>query len=177
MSPGDFLQPGDAVVELVATDPIKLDFQIPESQSACVAVGQQVAIRVDAWPGRTFTGELKAIAPSINEGGRSLMLRARLDNLDQALRPGMFARFRLSLGGDARALTIPEQAIMPEGNQRFVYRVVDGKAIRTEVTTGRREATRVEVVEGLAEGDQIVISGQIKLQDGSAVQPLPATEN
>lgn len=176
VSPGDFLQPGDPVVELVASDPIKLDFQIPESQAARVAPGQQVSIRVDAWPARTFQGELTAIAPSINQGGRSLVLRARLDNRDLALRPGMFARVTLSLGGKAQALTIPEQAIMPEGELRFVYKIVDGRAVKTEVTTGRRESTRVEVTDGLAEGDQVVVSGQIKLQDGAAVQPLSGEE-
>ena len=103
-------------------------------------------------------------------------LRARLTNEDKALRPGMFARIDLIMESGSTALTIPEQAIMPEGEQRFVYKIHDGKAVKTAVTTGRRESTRVEILEGLAEQDQVVTGGQIKLQDGADVQPLPTAE-
>lgn len=177
VSLGDFLQPGDTVVELVAVERLKLDFQVPERHAAKVQVGQKVLVRVDAWPSRRFEGELYAIAPRANEGGRSLMLRARLDNPDQALLPGMFARISLVMGAGAKTLTIPEQAIIPEGEQLFVYRVNNGKAVKTAVTTGRREATRVEILDGLNEGDQVVTGGQIKLQDGSDVQPMPPAES
>lgn len=176
VSPGDLLQPGDEVVELVAVDRLKLDFQIPERHAANVRVGQKVLVRIDAWPDRQFEGELYAIAPQANEGGRSLVLRARLGNEDKALRPGMFARIDLVMESGSTALTIPEQAIMPEGEQRFVYKIKDGKAVKTAVTTGRRESTRVEILEGLTEQDQVVTGGQIKLQDGADVQPLPTAE-
>ena len=118
VSPGDLLQPGDEVVELVAVDRLKLDFQIPERHAASVQAGQKVPVRVDAWPDRQFEGELYAIVPQANEGGRSLVLRAHLGNEDKALRPGMFARIDLIMDSGSTALTIPEQAIMPEGEQR-----------------------------------------------------------
>ena len=176
VSPGDLLQPGDEVVELVAVDRLKLDFQIPERHAANVRVGQKVLVRVDAWPDRQFEGELYAIAPQANEGGRSLVLRAHLGNEDRALRPGMFARIDLIMDSGSTALTIPEQAIMPEGEQRFVYKINEGKAVKTAVTIGRRESTRVEILEGLADRDQVVTGGQIKLQNGTDVQPMPPAE-
>lgn len=173
ISPGDYLQPGQSVVDLVATRQVKLDFQIPERYAAAVRPGQLVSLQVDAWPGRVFKGQVYAIAPEVDISGRSLKLRARLDNQDGALRPGLFARVSLTLQQRNDALTVPEQALVPEGEARFVYRVVDGKALRTEVKTGLREGTRVEILSGLQAGDQVVTAGQIKIKDGAAVQPVP----
>ncbi len=177
VSPGDFLQPGDAVVELVALQRLKLDFQVPERHAARISVDQKVRIKVDAWPQQQFEGELYAISPKANESGRSLVLRARLDNPELKLRPGMFARISLYTTTGDSTLTVPEQAIMPEGEQRFVYKLSNGKAVKTAVTTGRRENSQVEILDGLNEQDQVVTGGQIKLQDGSDVQPLPAEGN
>lgn len=173
VSPGDYLQPGQSVVDLVATRQVKLDFQIPERYAAAVQPDQRVSVQVDAWPERRFEGSVYAISPQIDTNGRSLQLRARLDNREGALRPGLFARVSLILQQRENALLVPEQALMPEGEAHFVYRVVDGKAQRTEVTTGLREGTRVEILTGLEAGDQVVTAGQIKLKDGAAVQPVP----
>jgi membrane fusion protein (multidrug efflux system) len=74
------------------------------------------------------------------------------------------------------AMVIPEQAIVPEGDEQYVYRVQDGRAVRTRVETGQRRDARVEVVKGLAPEDVVVVAGQIKLRDGVAVTVARATD-
>jgi membrane fusion protein (multidrug efflux system) len=97
-------------------------------------------------------------------------VRARLKNLDGALRPGMFVRTRLIIAERPDALTIPEEALVPVGSSQYVFRVSDGKAERVKVETGVRRRGRVEIVSGLAAGDVVVTAGQIKLRDGVPVR-------
>ena len=103
--------------------------------------------------------------------GRAVVLRARLQNAQGRLRPGMFVRVRLILDQRADALLVPEEALVPApGNVQFVYRVVDGKAQRTEVKTGMRRDAMVEIVAGLLPDALVVTAGQLKLRDGVPVQ-------
>ena len=97
------------------------------------------------------------------------MIRAQVRNADTALRPGMFARVRLLTKDERDALVLPEQALVPQGEEQYVFRVVDGKAARTKVELGQRRDGRVEVVKGVAPGETIVTAGQLKLRDGMSV--------
>ncbi|HEY3564861.1 MAG TPA: efflux transporter periplasmic adaptor subunit, partial [Casimicrobiaceae bacterium] len=85
------------------------------------------------------------------------------------LRPGMFARVKLITRDERDALVIPEQAIVPQGDEHYVFRVVDGKATRVKVAIGQRRDAKVEVLNGLAPNDVIVTAGQLKLRDGMPV--------
>lgn len=178
VSAGDYITAGQALVDLVRLDPMEVDFRVPEVQLGKVAVGQKVDLSVDAFPNAKFTGEVVAIAPTVDAGGGSVSLRARVANPDLKLRPGLFARVRIVFGTNAKALMIPEQAIWPSGDQKMVYVVVDGSAKLVPVTLGAREPGLVEVVTGLKAGDEVVTSGQLKLFDGAKVAtsaPAPAT--
>lgn len=169
VSPGAYVQPGQDLVNLEAIDPLKVEFRVPERHAGALRVGQEVRVEVDAAPGRVFAGTVYAINPALDADSRAFALRARVPNPDRVLRPGMFARVEMPLAERARALVIPEQAIVPRGEQMSVFKVTDGKAALTPVRTGLRVPGKVEVLEGLAAGDVVVTAGQMKLRDGVPV--------
>ncbi|MCB1768870.1 MAG: efflux RND transporter periplasmic adaptor subunit [Candidatus Competibacteraceae bacterium] len=169
VSPGAYIKPGDDIANLESIGAMKLDFRVPEVYLARLAVGQTLAIRVDAYSDQRFDGAIYAIDPALDEETRTVLLRARLPNQGNKLRPGLFARVNLILEQRENALVAPEQAIVPVGQQIFVYRVVDGKAVTTPVKLGLRQPGQVEILEGLQAGDQVVTDGQLKIRDGVPV--------
>jgi membrane fusion protein (multidrug efflux system) len=104
--------------------------------------------------------------------GRSLEVRAKLGNTDGRLRPGMFARVRVLLGDRPNALMVPEEAVVPLGDDFFVYTVVDGKAKRVRVRLGVRREAQVELLEGVSAGDLVVTAGIRVQRDGQPVRVL-----
>ena len=174
VSVGDYVNAGQQLVDLVRLDPIELDLRVPEVMLSSLALGQKVDFGVDSFREQIFSATVVAIAPTVDAGGRSVSLRARLDNPEQKLRPGMSARVRIVLANNARALLIPEQAIWPNGEQKMVYLVIDGTAKLVPVTLGARQPGLVEVTSGIKAGDEVVVAGQLKLHDGAKVAPKPA---
>ena len=175
VSVGEYITAGQALVNLEAIDPVKADFRVPEKFLPAIRVGQTIRIKVDAFPEASFEGKVYAIDPKLDVSGRSLLVRALVPNTDQRLRPGLFARVTVLLQLKEDALTVPEQAIVPQGDSQFVYKIVDGKVKLTKVVTGTRREGRVEIVEGLTAGDEVVTAGQLKIRDGSAVSVVAAT--
>jgi membrane fusion protein (multidrug efflux system) len=174
VSPGEYVEMGATLVTLTQLDPIKLDFRVPEVHLARVAPGQAVDIEVDAFPGRRFVGKVFAIDPQLDPNGRSVVLRASIDNPDGVLRPGLFARVALAFGERANALMVPEQALWPIGEKQNVYVIEDGKAALKEVETGVRRQGMVEIVKGITPESVVITAGQIKIGPGAPVQALPA---
>jgi len=172
VSLGDYVSPGQALVNLESVDPIKLDFKLAEKYAAHVVKGLKFDVSVDAWPGRTFHGEIQAVDPRLDEGTRTVKVRARLPNHDLALKPGMFARISLDLGHVRDALFVQEQAVQAKGSASMVFRIIDGKAVLSPVKTGERRPGFVEITSGINNADWIVIDGQIKLRDGVPVVQL-----
>ncbi len=171
VSVGDYVKDGEELVNLEDVSVLKLDFRLPEIHHASLRVGQAVEVSSDALPGVTMAATIDAIDPLVDTQGRAVVLRASLPNAGNQLRPGMFARVRVTLDERPAVAVVPEEALMPAaGNRMFVYRVVDGVARRVEVRTGARRDTRVEIVEGLQLGDVVVSAGQLKLRDGDAVR-------
>ena len=175
VSVGEYITAGQALVNLEAIDPVKADFRVPEKFLPAIRVGQTIKIKVDAFPEDSFEGRVYAIDPRLDVAGRSLLVRAMVPNRDQRLRPGLFARVTVLLQLKEDALSVPEQAIVPQGDSQFVFKIVDGKAKLTKVKIGTRREGRVEIVEGLAAGDQVVTAGQLKIRDGSPVTIVGAT--
>ena len=174
VSPGAYVQPGQDIVKLGNVDSIKLDFRIPESNLAKIKKNHPVSIEVDAYPNRKFSGEVYAIESGIDVQTRTAMLRARIPNNDRELISGLFARVKIVMAARDRSLLVPEQAIVPRGEDVFVFRVHDGKAQLTKVQTGQRAAGDVEIISGLNEKDMVVTDGQMKLQDGAPVTVMSA---
>ena len=170
ISVGNYVEPGQDLVNLEDIEPIKVDFPVPERALSAVEVGQAIEVTVAAWPGRTFQGEVYAIDPQIDAQGRSIAIRATIDNQERLLRPGLFAAVRLITARREAALLVPEQAIFAQQGKPYVYKVVDGVARLTEVALGGRRVGQAEIVSGLAAGDVVVTAGHIKLHDGAEVR-------
>ncbi len=175
VSIGDYVSPGQDMVNLLNMDPIKVDFRVPEVYLAEVRADQAIEVTVDAFPEETFQGQVYAIDPQVDVNGRALLLRARIPNPQGRLQAGLFARVKLIVARRDKALLVPEDALMPSGDQQSVFKVVDGKAVMTPVTIGLRQGGAVEILQGLAAGDTVITAGQIKLRDGAPVAP-PAPE-
>jgi membrane fusion protein (multidrug efflux system) len=169
VSVGDYVKEGQDMANLESIDPLKVDFRVPEIYLKQVQVGQKLEVTLDALPGRKYDGMVFAINPLVDAAGRAIVIRAQVRNADTTLRPGMFARVKLLTKDERDALVLPEQALVPQGEEQYVYRVVDGKAARTKVELGQRREGKVEVVKGIAPGDTIVTAGQLKLRDGTPV--------
>jgi membrane fusion protein (multidrug efflux system) len=169
VSVGDYVKEGADLVNLESIDPLKVDFRVPEVYMRQVQVGQSLQVQLDALPGKTFEGKVFAVNPLIDAAGRAVVIRAMVRNPDTSLRPGMFTRVRLITRDAQDAMVLPEQALVPQGDQQFVFRIVDGKAVRTKVEVGQRRDAKVEILNGVAKGDLIVTAGQLKLRDGAPV--------
>jgi len=174
VSLGDYVKEGADMVNLEAIDPLKVDFRVPEMYMRQVQVGQPLSIQLDSFPGKTFEGRVFAVNPLLDAAGRSVVIRAQVRNADTSLRPGMFARVKLVTKDAQDALVVPEQALVPQGEDQFVYKVVDGKATRTKILVGQRRDGMVEVVSGVTPDDLIVTAGQLKLRDGMPVRVAAA---
>lgn len=178
VSPGAYVKAGQDIARLEGIGTLKLDFRVPELYLGRIRPEQQVEVLVDAFAGETFGGAIYAVEPAVDEQTRTVLLRARVPNPDVRLKPGMFARVSLVLGRRDDALLVPEQALVPRGNDNYVFRIVEGKAALTKVELGARRPGEVEIISGLTAGDQIVVDGQLKLKPGAPVKVLaekPAT--
>lgn len=169
VSVGAFVTPGDKLVELSDVDTLKVDFRVPELHLANLKPGQNIRITADAIPNREFEGTIYAIDPTVDINGRAIRLRARVPNADGALSPGLFARVKIIVEQRAGAILVAESALFPESGKLWVYRIVEGKAQRAEVTVGQRQPGNVEIRSGLAEQDVVVTAGHQRLRNGATV--------
>ena len=170
VSVGDYVKDGQDMVNLESIDSLKVDFRVPETFLRRVQVGQSMQLQLDAIPGKTFDGKVLAINPLVDAAGRSIVIRAVIRNNNAALRPGMFARVRLLTDEKADSIVVPEQALVPQGDDQFVFKVVDGRAQRAKVEIGQRREGNVEIVRGLEAGDMVVTAGHLKIRDGTSVR-------
>jgi len=170
VSPGAYVNKGQDIARFEGVGTLKVDFRVPETVLARLKPGQRLEITVDAYPGERFHGEIYAIEPAVDEPTRTVLLRARIPNPGVRLKPGMFARVALVLGVQENALVVPESAIVPRGQEFFVYKVVDDKAALTRVALGQREPGRVQILDGLAAGERVVTDGTQRLRDGAPVK-------
>ncbi|MBS4050119.1 MAG: efflux RND transporter periplasmic adaptor subunit [Methylomonas sp.] len=170
---GQYLGEGAAIVSLQQLAPIHLDFTLPERHISQLAKNQAIAATVQAYPGEVFTGKIVALNPGVEQDTRSLKVRAKLDNKDKRLRPGMFAQVRIESGNPRPVLTLPDTAISynPYGNSVFLIEP-NGQDLTVQsrqVVTGQSREGRVEIVSGLQAGDRVVSAGQVKLRNGMPV--------
>ena len=170
VSVGDYVKDGTDLVNVEDVGTLKVDFRLPERYFTQIRAGQPVEVMADAVPAARFRGAIEAINPRIDAAGRSLEVRAKLANLQRKLRPGMFARVRVIVGSRADALLVPEEAIVLLGEDFYVFKVDSGAAKRIKVKTGVRRGAQVEIVEGLAAGDQVVTAGMRLVRDGQPVK-------
>jgi membrane fusion protein (multidrug efflux system) len=170
VSVGAFVAVGTPIVNIEKIDRVKVDFRVPETYLQAISVGQKIDAQLDALPKRTFEGAIYAINPQVDVNGRALQVRARIENPQRLLRPGLFARILIKEVIERQAIVVPESAVLPRAGAAFVYLVKDGKAVEARVRLGQRDKAQVEILEGLAAGDTVVTAGQHKLRNGVEVE-------
>jgi membrane fusion protein (multidrug efflux system) len=171
ISLGTLINPGTVITTLDDTSSIKVDFSVPENYVSELSTGQSVTARTNAWPGRTFTGKVLSVDSRVDQATRAVTVRAVVPNREALLKPGMF--LTVSVAQDRRpALVVPEEALVPEQARQFVYVIRGNTVAKREVTLGRREPGFVEIADGLAAGDKVVIEGTLKLRDGAPIKDI-----
>ncbi|AKJ98609.1 MULTISPECIES: efflux RND transporter periplasmic adaptor subunit [Pseudomonas] len=183
---GDYLASGTVIATLQDLSSLYVDFYVPEQTVPRLAVAQPVNVTVAAYPGQTFVGAISAINPKVEDSTRNVLVRATLANPDGKLLPGMFADLQVILPEVANAVVVPESAVTYTlyGNSMYVVtqkKAADGSvekddkdqpvliAERRFVETGERRDGKVLVSKGVQSGEQVVIAGQIKLDNGTTI--------
>ncbi|HLL29949.1 MAG TPA: efflux RND transporter periplasmic adaptor subunit [Allosphingosinicella sp.] len=170
ISPGAVVNSGTPIATISDISTIKLDFPVPETVLSALRPGLTIEARSAAWPEQPFRGQIANIDPVIDPNTRAVMVRAHLPNTDNKLKPGMLLSVAIETS-PRLGLSVPELAIVGEGDARFVYTLDSGgTARRTPVRTGLRSAGRVEILEGLTPGQKVVTEGVVKLSEGMKVR-------
>jgi membrane fusion protein, multidrug efflux system len=191
---GQYLPVGTSIVTLQQLDPMYVDFQTPEQSLSVLAVGQAAKLTVDAIPGRTVDGKIRAIDARVSQDTRNVLVRAEFANPDHNLLPGMFANLEVTTGAPKQVVTLPRTAIVfgLYGDNIFVVKPAPPKAGEAQAATadkpadmiverrfvrvGAARGERVSIADGVKPGEQVVTSGQIKLQPNSPVTVAAAGE-
>jgi membrane fusion protein (multidrug efflux system) len=170
ISPGAVVNSGTPIATISDVSTIKLDFPVPETVLSTLRRGLTIAAVSAAYPDLPFRGQIANIDPVIDPNTRAVMVRAHLPNTDGKLKPGMLLTVAIETS-PRLGLSVPELAIVGEGDSRFVYTLdPGGTARRTAVRTGLRSAGRVEILEGLKPGQKVVTEGVVKLSEGMKVR-------
>jgi membrane fusion protein (multidrug efflux system) len=178
---GEYVDAGKPIVSLQSLTPVYADFSLPQQTLAQIKTGMVVRVTLDTYTNKTFEGTLTAINPDLDTSTRNVRLQATLDNADQLLRPGMFARIEVVLPSDQNVLVIPSTAILsaPYGDSVYVIEKGTNAPVGTNgpglmvrqqfVRTGRTRGDFITVENGLKAGDRVVSAGLFKLRNGAAV--------
>lgn len=170
VSPGALISPGTPITTLDDLSPIKLDFAIPESFLSAISPGQTVLARAAAFPGELFEGHVTTISSRVDPVTRAVTIRAEIPNEDQRLRPGMLLTVEV-ISNEREAIAVPEGALVPVGSEQFLYVVKpDNTVERRRVTVGARKPGYAEIIDGIALGETIVVTGTMRLRPGIAVE-------
>lgn len=171
---GEYLEAGTPIVSLQALDPIYVDYTLPERYLTRVKTGQQVNLKLDALPGKDYSGKVSAMNPGVDTRTRTLKVRATLDNPGGMLRPGMFTEVQTITGEAEPVLTLPYTAISFNTYGNFVFVITNNDTgmptvKRTSVEIGETRNGRVRI-SNLPIGTQVVRTGLVKLRDGIPVK-------
>lgn len=175
LSVGALVSPGSEITTLDDTSRIKVDFRVPELALAHLSARQSVVARSAVYPDRAFEGRIATVDTRVDPVSRSIQVRTVFENPDDALRPGMFLTAELLATVRRDSVLVPEQAIVVSGDTQYVFVVSDGQTGRRDITTGEHVGGEIEVLTGLAGGEQVVVGGVQKVREGTRVTTKPAT--
>jgi len=176
ISPGQVITKSTVITGLVDLDKVKAEINVPERFVGQLQIGQELELKVPAFPDQKFTGKVYFIAPSIDPNTRTALVKAEIPNLDHTLKPGMFANLDLTLQVRENSVVIPEAALSQvlDDNRASVFVVGTNETVSIQpVRIGVRLPGRVEVVEGLSGGEKVVVEGVQKIGPGSKVTLAP----
>lgn len=176
VSVGQYVSPGASLLKVVSMHSLKIDFKVAEDQIGNVYVGQMIEVFLGGDTTQPYTAKVAAIDPETEDTSHTFVVRAVLDvpdvSVDQlhGLRPGRFATVRVALDSDERGILIPESSIEGNAENKTVYIIKEGLAIRTPVTTGVRKDGNIEILTGVDDGDIVITNGQSGVIDGKPVE-------
>jgi RND family efflux transporter MFP subunit len=167
---GEFVNAGSQLFDLVALDPVEVEFHLAEAASSRAALGQQVEVRVASHPDQVFRAEVHVVSPTIDPATRTRRVKALLPNPDGRLLPGTFARVDLGVAEREGVVMVPKEALLQRADGSVLFRLAAPDRVeRLKVETGIFQGDLVEVRGSVAAGDWIVVRGQTALVDGSPV--------
>jgi len=170
VSDGNYVVPRTVMVEIFDPRSLVIRSAVPEAQSQELRLGMDVAVKLDAYEGRTFRGKISRIYPELDRRMRTRTTEVEVvDSVD--LVPGMFTRLSLILKSEKDTIAVPSEAVIvtPKGS-RVAYVVEDGKALQRKIKTGIEGGGKVQIVSGIKPGDNIVVAGNEKLKDGMEIR-------
>jgi len=173
IKPGNLVQFGQDVATIVDTNRLEATLNVPEREIETMKVGQPVQLRVDALPGRVFTGSVDRIAPVVDAGSGTFRVICGFSS-EGSLQPGMFGRMAIDYDQRKDVPSIPRAALLDDASDPAVYVVRAGKAVRVPVKIGYSDGEFVEVREGIKVGEQVVVAGKSALREGGQVQIINA---
>ncbi|MEO0372221.1 MAG: efflux RND transporter periplasmic adaptor subunit [Pseudomonadota bacterium] len=174
IDPGAWIGEGERITTLDDLSDVEVEFSLPETLFASVQIGQQIAARSAAFPGQSFAGQIAALDSRIDPVSRSFRARALIPNPDSVLPAGMFMSLTLTLS-ETQNVVVPEEAIVFQAAETYVFMAQDGKATRLRVTTGQRQGGVVAIIDGLDDGAEVIIRGLGRISDGKAIKVLEAS--
>ena len=167
---GAYISPAKTLLEVVSLDSVWLKAELFESQSSLVQVGSKAEIRLDAYPGERWQGEVDFIYPELDAKNRTATVRLRFENPDQQLKPNMFAQVSLMSEAPGSSLLIPREALIRSGSmERVVLALGEGKYRSVRVDAGRESGAKIEILDGLMPGQTVVTSAQFMLDSESSL--------
>lgn len=166
---GAYIADGAKLVTVMDDSTLRIQFGVPEIEAALVKNGLPVTLTADSLPGKNFKAAVSRNAGAIDSMVRTLPVEADLKNADHQLKPGMFAMILIGMEQHDNALVIPVDALLTEKTKTSVFKLVDGKAKKLAVKAGFNDGTNVEVLEGVQEGDPLLVFGKVALNDGQPV--------
>jgi membrane fusion protein (multidrug efflux system) len=172
-SVGHYLNVGAPVVSVIDLNALEISFKAPEKYKQHISTGQAVYLTVDAYPGRKFTGRIFFIDPEVAVDTRTFLVKARVENSEKTLNPGMFARAELVTEVHENALTVPWESIIQTENETYVYAVEGKTAKKHPVRLGKVDADRAEVLDSkLSSGDAVIVEGKFSVREGSEIRAV-----
>jgi HlyD family secretion protein len=169
VDPGAFVTQNVILLSVVDISTVRLVVNLVERDLRKVSVGAGASVSVDAYPGELFEGRVARVAPVLDPATRTAEMEIEIPNASARLKPGMYARVRLISANKENALVVPKSAVIDTQGRKGVYLVRNGQAVLRVVTLGLEEPDRIEVTDGLTEGDDVVSTGATSLRDGARV--------
>lgn len=169
VSTGEYVKKGQAVARIIQINPLRLRTNVPEQYLQQIKSGEALNFQTDSLPDKSFQATITRFSPALDKNSRSLMIEASIANPNLELKPGMFARVKITSNVLNNALMVPEKAVITTVGLKKVYVLIDGKAQSREVSIGQIDGDLVEILTNLKPSETVITSNLDKLADGSPI--------
>jgi membrane fusion protein (multidrug efflux system) len=168
VSPGSYIPSNTLIATIQQVDPIKIEFSVPEKYTGLMRAGMLITFSMDYTP-EQFTGKVYALESGVDEATRTVKVRATCSNSKRLLVPGTFARISVVLEIVPDAIKVPSESLVGDISGNKVFLVKNGKATSVPIFAGIRTEKDVQIIQGLQEGDSLITSGLLQINDGTPV--------